>query len=474
MKLCFMKQDAIDFVKHNIDRLYIHYYQDETNDWIEEEYGSDPFIDFMEIPDFELASLDAMSIGEADFDNCKILYNNLRNLSESQASDERLWAGLCNGTFYSYMRARYDYPNRELKKKETDASAVLSRFFFSDNNRRTGYFRNGLAKCWWVGRSTFDKDNDNHYERLDIIGANDLTTKVSDIFFSNTFSSNQTILSGICNALKYFKDRGISLDEKDHIRASMKYLNAVGGSILLDTLTVEEITKLIVDRIVYIMEGQFSDIEFENEEDEEYELEESLLDVSDDDTTDNQTRASGESVDLSSWTVNKGNDLLHPEEITYGCWVNVLDERKNVVLTYHLPLRSDASRKWYPIEEELMGLTIGQRFLLSGNCYKVVDFGRDTDETLAHQQDEKEIEIEESSSEKIDFYEWLKREGFNKRVIDLFRLYIETIVNDAGQSLLDMEDEESIQEFIDKRKSVSTTKERTLYKYYLLYRKDQS
>ena len=106
MKLYFMKQDAVDFMKHNMERLYTHYYQDKTNDWMEREYGSNPFSEFMEVPDFELAEIDAMSVGEVDFENCKILYNNLRSLSESQCSDERLWAGLCNGTFYDYMRRR--------------------------------------------------------------------------------------------------------------------------------------------------------------------------------------------------------------------------------------------------------------------------------------------------------------------------------------------------------------------------------
>lgn len=54
-----MKQDAVDFMKHNMERLYTHYYQDKTNDWMEREYGSNPFSEFMEVPDFELAEIDA-------------------------------------------------------------------------------------------------------------------------------------------------------------------------------------------------------------------------------------------------------------------------------------------------------------------------------------------------------------------------------------------------------------------------------
>ena len=57
MKLYFMKQDAVDFMNHNMDRLYTHYFQDETNEQMAKEYGSDPFSVFMEVPDFDLAEM---------------------------------------------------------------------------------------------------------------------------------------------------------------------------------------------------------------------------------------------------------------------------------------------------------------------------------------------------------------------------------------------------------------------------------
>lgn len=424
MKLYFMKQDAVDFMKHNMERLYTHYFQDETNEWMAREYGSDLFSEFMEVPDFELAEIDAMSIGEVDFKNCKILYNNLRSLSESQCSDERLWAGLCNSTFYGYMRRRYQYPSKQLKKKETDASAVISRFFFSGGTR-SGFFRNGLAKCWWVGRATFDKDNENHFARLDVIGPNDLTTKVSDIFYNNTFASNPTILAGICDALKYFSDHGQVLDEKKHVRAAMQYMNAVGGATLLDVLSRNEICKIMTMRIIEILKGQSAAISFDEEDDDDQLLEEVLEeddyeetgevsdesdeseyeDFLDDDkpTEDNntlihpdithrveQSKASIPPVRKEikkeepvvagplNWFEETGDDELpEPEYITYGCWVKVLDEKNNKEIIYHIPLKDDHSRAWYGIEEKMMGQDVGFRLFLAGRHYSVVEFGRD-------------------------------------------------------------------------------------------------
>ena len=409
MKLYFMKQDAVDFMKHNMERLYTHYFHDDTNDWMEKEYGSNPFSEFMEVPDFELANLESMSIGEADFENCKILFNNLRSLSESQCSDERLWAGLCNGSFYDYMRHRYrEYCERKLKKKETDASAVISRFFFSVGDKsksvRSGFYRNTLAKCWWVGRATFDKNNDNHFERLDIIGANDLTTKISDIFYSNTFSANPVILAGICDAIKYFNDRGQQLDEKMHIRAAMKYLNAVGGATLLDVLSEEEICKIVTSRIISILKGQSGDIDTDDVEEDEQLLEEVLEedDIGEEDYERNDfndgknVSAGGEdnseykkkygagqgeqeknkSVTSINWfEEEEEEELPGPGFVTYGCWVSVHKEREGTDAMYHIPLKDDTKTPWYRIMRKMLGQERGFRMFISGEYYIVTDFG---------------------------------------------------------------------------------------------------
>lgn len=391
MKLYFMKQDALDFMKHNMDRLYTYYFQEKTNDWMAKEYGSDPFSEFMEIPDFELADPDGMSIGEADFENCKILYNNLRNLSESQCSDERLWAGLCNGTFYDYMRHRYQYPTKQLKKKQTDSSAVISRFFFSGGTR-SGFYRNGLAKCWWVGRATFDKNNVNHFEKLDIIGANDLTTKISDIFYNNTFSSNPTILNGICDAYKFFDDHGQTLDQKKHMRVALKHLNAVGGATLLDVLSEEEISKILISRIISILKGQEGDLDFGlDDEDDDQLLEEinedDLEEIENEDQGDiqkdyrkpAQVSNNTDSSSIINWVEDAEDELElpGPDFITYGCWVKVLNEKESKEIMYHIPLKNDKSRKWFTIEEKLMGQVIGYRIFISGKYYRVLDFGRE-------------------------------------------------------------------------------------------------
>ena len=247
MELYFLKQKALDYLKANMESLYINYYREKTNDWIKDLFDYDPFEAFITIPDFELMPINDKK-GALDLENCKILFSKLINLSESQASDERLWAGLCNSTFYNYVRLRWNYPNMKLKTPEKDSSAILSRFFFSGGTR-SGFYRNTLAKYWWVGHGTYQATAQNKFELLDALGPEDFSTKVTDLFYSNTFASNPTIIKGICKAWKIFSDRGIKLPTREYFRPALQYLNALGGGILLDVLSEDEIKDVFFDFI---------------------------------------------------------------------------------------------------------------------------------------------------------------------------------------------------------------------------------
>lgn len=268
MKLYFMKKEALDILKDNLDLVYNKYFTEKDNKWLWKVCGGDPFIEYKDVPDFQLSALDSdMSIGEVEFNNCKILYKNFSFLNESQASDERLWAGLCHSVFYNYVRKRWDYHTKQPKTQKEAVSNIKSRFFFSGGTR-AGLYRNTLAKCWWVGRNTFDGSCSNHFEKLDIIGINDISSKISDIFYSNNFSSNPTILAGIVNGIKYFKDEGVQITLREHIRPSLQLLNAVGGGLILDCLSEDDIAEIMIENIYAIIQGDEQSIVSENSDDE--------------------------------------------------------------------------------------------------------------------------------------------------------------------------------------------------------------
>lgn len=225
MKLYIMKREALETLKANLPVVYGKYYTEKTNQWISDICGEDPFIEFKDVTEFKLADLNSdLTPGEIDLNNCKILYEKLQFLSESQASDERLWAGLAHTTFYDYMRKRWGYGyGKKPKSAEKEAGAIQTRFFYRYTGR-SGFYRNTLSKCWWVGHNTYDPNNNqNHFESLDIIGSNDLNSKINEFFYNFTFSSNPDVMAAIIEALRQFKEEGRHVLVRDHIRPAMSF-----------------------------------------------------------------------------------------------------------------------------------------------------------------------------------------------------------------------------------------------------------
>lgn len=354
MKLYIMKQEALEILKGNLQILYAKYYTETNNKWILEVCGEDAFIEFKEMPDFSLADLDVgLGKGEIDLNNCKILYEKLIFFSESQASDERLWAGLAHTTFYEYMRKRWGYGyGKKPKSSEKEAGEIKSRFFYSGGTR-AGFYRNTLAKCWWVGRNTYDAHNElNHFDKLDAIGSNDINSKITEFFYNFTFSSNPIVLEGIIDAIKYLKKEGVMLSVREHIRPAMSYLNAVGGAVIIDCLPKEEITDIIVNTIQGIVQGDKFAINIENSSDDEVDFEEDVVEEAEEIIT-NEEHVEEE----------------YALEVVLGCKVVVKDntgEDRTFKFDY---INGEIPAMIKP----LVGHRVGDTVILSGKTYSIVD-----------------------------------------------------------------------------------------------------
>ena len=380
MKLLFMKRSALTYIKANIRTFYINYYRNKSNEWIYDLFDYDPFEYFIEVPDFSLALISDKK-GEMDVQNCKILYDRLKIISESQASDERLWAGLCNGVFYDYVRRRWGYDERPLKDIEKDAGAILSRFYFS-GGIRAGFYRNTLAKCWWVGKATFQESKNNKFELLDALGPDDFSSKVTDLFYSNTFASNTEIITGICKAWKIFRDKGINLPVREYFRPTLQYLNVIGGGVLLDIYSSEEIKKIVFDYITMLLSGESGTVVTANTDvlAEEDENNEELVQSDEVVYMKQVTKETASTSEIENKLEH--NNLSEeekleivlgiPNEVNYGCRVLVHNERTNKDITYQIPAEN-GERRLYTIEEKMIGKQVGYRFFLSGAYYRLVE-----------------------------------------------------------------------------------------------------
>lgn len=267
MIIRIMKSEALEILKSNLDAVYNLYYTNSSNKWMWDICGGDPFVDYKVVPDFDLSDINK-SKGAVDLENCKILFKNLMFITESQACDERLWAGLCNDLFYGYMRKRWNMLSVKGVKPDKAVGEILTRFFFK-GGARSGIYRNTLAKCWWVGRNTYDPIT--QFESLNIIGSNDLIDKMNIIFRDYNFSANPEILKGIISGLEYLQEEGIKYSPKNHLKPVMRYINAVGGGTLLDCWSSEDIKEIFIKRMTMTINGKDS---MDNEDDDIEEFEE--------------------------------------------------------------------------------------------------------------------------------------------------------------------------------------------------------
>ncbi len=372
MKLYFMEEDTLNTLKSNLNTIYHKYFTEADNKWIWDICGKNPFVEFKEVPEFELYPIIADTPkGEIEFNNCKLLYKNLFFLTESQACDERLWAGLCHSIFYNYVRKRYDYDTVQLelrRQNEHDMiSNIKSRFFFS-GGIRYGMYRNALAKCWWVGHNTYDNTNNNKFEKLDIIGSNDIGSKITNIFYNYKFSSNQTILNGIIMAIQYFRVNNIHISVQNHIRPSLQLLNAVGGSIVLDCLDENEIADILINNINNIIKGQELDIETNEEDDSLVEEEnETAVEKSEDEKI---IKNEKNIVKENKATSIENNNATDVQTIMLGNYVilRAIDtqDKKTISVNY-----LQGTNNIPPFAEKIIGRTVGDIVNFKGKNYKI-------------------------------------------------------------------------------------------------------
>lgn len=225
MKLKIMTTEAISYVKKNIDVLTCHYENgDNPEIWLSEAIGGAAFqiVDGLEFEDFSLL-INEETPSASDVFNIKLLYIKLKELNDSFATDERLWAGLAHTIFYEYMLKRWP--------KQNTSKDILNHYFFNTSRPRC-YMINTLARLWWFGKKTYLENEENKFALLDYIG-HDINGYGFTLFGSNWSNSERT--------LKLFFDAIFAFDEETGEKVGralfndvMKYANCLSGIYVLD------------------------------------------------------------------------------------------------------------------------------------------------------------------------------------------------------------------------------------------------
>lgn len=243
MKIHFLKRDALEALRTNINSNLKHY-ADETNDWIYNYFNeTSPFLEYKNpVNDFELINHDNMELSKSDVLNAISLYSSMKDISDTQATDERLWAGLCHCDFWGFLKDRWAKENDILNCKQ-----INTRYFFAHNRKRS-LITNTLSRLWWLGRLTYDSDRKNPFE-LTHYFENDFSTKIH-IIFSNNFMSSRNVSLGMISALKQLEQEGFKINGKEKRAVyyeATKYLNVLGGTYILDYFSQDEISQKVTN-----------------------------------------------------------------------------------------------------------------------------------------------------------------------------------------------------------------------------------
>lgn len=240
MKLYFLKDDFLETLKTNIN-YNLDRYKEENNKWIAEYFKEEAFAEFKkEVPDFELR-FDTCDENTFNIENVKTLYSSMMDISEAEASDERLWAGLSHSVFWNYMQSRWGLDEDKTYNKEN----IKTRYFFAHGPRRS-LFTNTLARLWWVGRMTYDHRRQDPFELTKLFDRSFIHNSV--LIFSSNYNGSEHIRMALLDSLLYGTKQGLKMND-NLIVPLTKYLNVIAGTYILDCLTREEIERKLRDYI---------------------------------------------------------------------------------------------------------------------------------------------------------------------------------------------------------------------------------
>lgn len=236
-KINYLATEAIEDFKLNF-QTYKHYFLNEKNDdllelCLQNNWLHETNIDY---PRITLNMNDDYSI--SDRANVEILYEGMKNLPHSYATDERFWLGLIISTdFWDYVIYRR---RAELQTKKDEE--VKNSFLFTRGIKRSNYI-NCVSRLWWAGKLCYDPDSIDHYRTADLICESAFASNMILLSSSNVTANNHVFL-GIIDCLLDRQKKGEKIGRYHYVNA-LRYLNSIGSTFLIDTLSRQEVSHIV-------------------------------------------------------------------------------------------------------------------------------------------------------------------------------------------------------------------------------------
>lgn len=235
MILPFIEEESLLAIKSNLHTM-VPNFTNPDNSWLEQYFGHSPFIDSkFTVEDFTL-DMSQEKPFLTEYENVRRVYGHMKFLTDSQASDERLWAGICLGPFWRYTQYRWNV---------STADNIQQHFMFGYGARRS-LTRNALSRLWWIGRLTYDNIGmrADPYELTQFVCEN--ADYIMHVLERNT-SNNPMIVHAFLSAALDARNSGIPINTNVMGDLS-KYLNLLGGIYVLDCFPYEKIYDKVISK----------------------------------------------------------------------------------------------------------------------------------------------------------------------------------------------------------------------------------
>ena len=204
--------------------------------------GKSPSFSSFDVKDttIKMEELPKLNANLSVFENARILYESLRGIDLTLASDQRLWAWLANVPFMDYMAKLWPVADQP----KEDRAKYIARHWFVDSQRGRSYLRNSIALLWWGAHMTYDEKRDDPFE---------LTKEFFEYYQDSTIFGDslgrselftRSLLDFIIKNQKHFEG-----NKRQKIRELVRRLNFVGASRILPTLDETELNNIFKELI---------------------------------------------------------------------------------------------------------------------------------------------------------------------------------------------------------------------------------
>lgn len=174
-----------------------------------------------------------------DLENAIMFFEELKNMTPTQATDHRLWAYLCHVPFMEFLRKRRPLEKAEPKQR---VQFILDHWFV-ENPGPAAFKTNDIYLFWWGPYVTYDKDRQDPFELTrELFSMLDYTRHLLPGYQGRNRQLTHAVLEYVIDNAELF-----AKNKEAKVRFVMRKLNYLAGYRALATLTKKEIKEIIAD-----------------------------------------------------------------------------------------------------------------------------------------------------------------------------------------------------------------------------------